>query len=356
MPLAESKGRHCQSTSLASMLRHTFPTFCDITESTTFALGGGAFGFGRMTSSTTLPLLVFGNGADYCDRVFALVACERNIGLERDASEDWVKKQILHHGRPVWTQVDMHELRYGRFAKVLAPFPWHKIIINGFDDSKQEWSVVDRDGAFTESYANMRRARDSPNNPSRALTRNYGVVMFGDLPTKISNLRDSLCSALASTAHQMLHGQEISLGDMEFVSGLAGMRAFLNVLSTNPVGGNVLSAAQLAHFAFLLEWNGTGGGAFRRLLHSFFHVDCEHLDMLQPREVIAHWAQLVLEAADTWTAFAKELMSISRLVEKEPEKASLEHARELLSKCIDVETKLWTDLDLRLGNKRQSRL
>ena len=307
-------GNHCGSTALRNLLAFHG---VEISEEMALGLGAGACFYYVALDGQTPSRFTNGRVSRLEEQFVALTGLPLRMETDDDPEAAWASaRAVVDSGRPALLLTDLYYLdHYGRSAH----FPGHAVVLAGYDEEVAYLSDTGFTELQTTRLANLARARhgDLPIFPlaGHMLTVPDGVAL--DDPSAAAPV------AIARNARQMI---EPALGEYE---GLPALRRFAAEVGEWPQ--QIEDWQWCARFCYqVIERRGTGGGNFRLMYLRFLE------------EAGSEQAPVAREAAELWTALARELQSAS-----ESDEPVTDHWRRIAdgaAAVLENEERLWPAL------------
>jgi Butirosin biosynthesis protein H, N-terminal/Domain of unknown function (DUF4872) len=310
-------GEHCASTAMRNVLAHGGT---ELSEAMVFGLASG-LGFFYFKNDALSPTRMFhGRTWAFEENLAANTGVALALREEPDDERaEALLRERLAAGAPVLLATDTFYLGYHHTT---SHFPGHTCVAVGYDAERDAVFIADR--KFPElqvcSFAELRRARNSPDYPIRCANR------WGDCgDARLARpLEAAVASALRRTAVEML---ESKFGDMP-----AGVAAMRELAADFPTWDSAPDWSWSARFGYqIIIKRGAAGSFFRSLYADFLRESAPLLPALLPL------AARMDEIADGWRALAVPLEAQSERETCDPalfveagrrlaELADLEHA------------------------------
>jgi hypothetical protein len=273
--------RHCETTTLAVLLRHQG---LDLSEAMLFGLGAGLSFIYWDSKSMDFPFL----GGRVKPFTLTTGLADR-LGLELQVKETTSPRKAWENvtaaveaGRPVGLQLDSYHLDY--FTSRVH-FGGHIVALYGYDD--QHAHLVDtaqQGGAVTTGLDGLARAR-AERGPMTARHRSFTLTV----PADAAPPRERIVPAITACAGAFLDPPIANLGHRGIDKAGKLVPTWLR-RSEDP-------ERDLPQAALLMEKAGTGGALFRNLYRDFLAECAEQIDSAHLRTGHALYA----EAAGLWT-------------------------------------------------------
>jgi hypothetical protein len=246
-----------------------------------------------------------------------LTAAPIRLETFADPEASWEAARVaVDGGRPAILLTDLYYLDYYGSS---AHFPWHAVILAGYDTEVAYLSDTSFEELQTTRLDNLAQARHGKH-PALHLDGHMLTLPEG---AELGDVREASARAIERNAKQML---EPPLGDYE---GLPAMRRFAAEVGDWPQ--QVEDWRWCARFCYqVIERRGTGGGNFRLMYSRFLE------------ESGSECAPLAAEAAASWTALAEALLAASEADGPEPELWS--RIGRGAAEARDAEERLWPAL------------
>lgn len=326
MPLRTTPGKHCASSALKHMLDFHAPRWAAaLSESFLLGLGGGCSAFCTdddfFGTTWSLPRNV-------CAAVDGL-AFEEIVGDD----PGWATiDACLRSGRPVAILTRVGALRFGRFDGTWD-FEGHTFLLAGrTGDGIAKYHIVDRDGCYADTQANLEAARSWGSHFLRVLPH-YGwfvkTVPAGvDLPLATSR-------ALRLGAQQMLAPAPLPHADIAL--GLNAIVKF--ALLFRRIDSNVDGRALIERVILTID-GGSGGGCFRAMFAQFLE-EASAFCFVDPK-----WIALARDSASNFSAISK-LCRAMRKATGDNFAMLKGEALQNLRRVLEAETALWHAIEKR---------
>jgi hypothetical protein len=239
---------------------------------------------------------------------------------------------LLEAGEPVMLQCDMGYLPYLDFGGHDYHFGGHVVVACGYEATRGQVLLADRDGLHAVSLTNLRRARGSSHKPFPARNRWY-CFDFGHAraPRPLEVL-----SAARAQARRMLAPPIHNLGVSGIRRAAAAVCGWPAMLDTRALRRALLQAS-----IFIDATGGSGGGCFRYMFSRFLR----EASVATRRPGLLRSAREFKRVGDEWEAVATQFRQAAR-VERPP--VCLPVIRDALLALADHEQAAFAALEIAL--------
>jgi hypothetical protein len=313
-------GNHCGSTSMRDLLSHAG---LNMSEAMCFGLGSGlGFFYFRNVPEMGITHFFHGRPATLERKLCQHLALDFVEGKHDDSDEAWrVAREFLDADVPMMLNVELSQLPY---YNTRTPFPGHRVVLAGYDDTRRVTFIADNAYAQLQEvdYAALRTARVAPIPSSLfPLCNDWLVVKSVKHHTP---LVDAIPAALRENVNEMLVEHEPQ-------RGIAGMKTLADDFVR---WGDAPDWEWCARFAYqIIERRGTGGGAFRKMYATYLR----EAEAIVPALQSARLADEMETIAEAWT----NLASILKRTSNEKDRRGLEQAGISIHRVAKLEEKFW---------------
>jgi butirosin biosynthesis protein H-like/uncharacterized protein DUF4872 len=300
---------HCGSGAFRDLLEYHGLSYFDepMSEGMVFGLSGALGFFYFEADPFELPVYVLGRTAD-----LETALCEQlHIDLDRRQTEDpqegWaVLRAALDAGRPTMVWADIKHLDY---LNVRLHNTMHDVVVVGYDERRRVAYIADndRDAIQACSLDSLARARHSSAFPGP----NRHMTWLMEFPRALPEPRAAVTEAIHRSVENMAHPLPASGGLHTGMTGLEGVRRFVDSFEHWPERFKERLPVALQALGVFIAKAGTGGAMFRSLQAEFLSGSARLLEdarLLAAAQVYdelaAHWRSLaeVARAEDTRAA------------------------------------------------------
>lgn len=303
-----SGGKHCITNSLKQIFNYyKYP----ISEEMLFGIGSG-LGFAYLNLVNSPVITGRTKILDFERKIAERLNIKIKLKSTKQQKIAFEKcKLLISKGQPVLVYVDMPYLKYLNLDEN-NHFGGHAIVIIGFDDTKNEFYVSDRDnsdspirtpkGYIAEdfhlvSYQQMEKARSSNHRPFPANNKwlEFDFSAYQSITDKI------VVDAVTETCRSMIMPPANLLG-------VNGIKKLSNeVLKWGKFENSKLKLAGITNYFMINADGGTGGGAFRNIYGRFLLEANEKFKI----NGFQHAGEQYIKISEQWEKIAEKLWLLS---------------------------------------------
>ncbi len=293
----------------------------DYSEAMCFGLGGALGFFYYQNPFNVSPTRLFHGRMLTLERDFCRhLALDHSEDADEDSDHAWrMAREWVDRDIPVLLGVELSELPYWHAR---TPFPGHRVVLAGYDDTQQVAFLADThyNGLQPVSYAALRAARASKM-PPISIPHYWLTIQPTDHPR---TLTAAIYAALRANALGMNLDRAPYLGIM-------GMEALAEDFPNWADAPDWEICARAGYQ--LIEVRGTGGSLFRKLYAQFLR----EAQALDERLRAENLAEAMEEIASEWSALANVMQSIA----KDKERGRFREAGRAMRRLAMREENFW---------------